>query len=307
MKNINYKLGLMIASAIGLSACGGGGGGSGVTAGTSNAIFTKWSSVQPSTTISVSGDSQQGTYTWNSGTNKVTAVTNTAQQSGATLTESFNSSGLAQTVRFQTASGTDITFTRGTDTFGVLIMNSNINAVVSADGTKYALTTNPTAFGWDYQSFGIWTTGAGTGSGTYGAASVGVATPASSIPTTGTATFSGYTGGRYVATDGSYYYTSSAMTAATDFAARSISFATTGTSQTADLLSSTTNSNLNMTGTLTYASGSNQFTGAVTTTSGLTGTATGRFYGPTATEIGGTFGVTGTGVTSYGGAFGGKR
>jgi hypothetical protein len=39
----------------------------------------------------------------------------------------------------------------------------------------------------------------------------------------------------------------------------------------------------------------------------MTGTAKGRFYGPSAQEIGGTFSVTGAGVQSYGGAFGGAR
>ena len=97
------------------------------------------------------------------------------------------------------------------------------------------------------------------------------------------------------------------MSAVTDFAARSIAFSTTGTTQTPDLINSSTNSNLNMSGTLTYASGSNQFTGSVATTGGMTGSATGRFYGPSATEIGGTFAVTGAGIASYGGAFGGKR
>jgi hypothetical protein len=38
----------------------------------------------------------------------------------------------------------------------------------------------------------------------------------------------------------------------------------------------------------------------------MTGVATGKFYGPTAQEIGGTFAVTGGGA-SYFGAFGGKR
>jgi hypothetical protein len=67
------------------------------------------------------------------------------------------------------------------------------------------------------------------------------------------------------------------------------------------------NSNLNMSGTLSYVSGSNQFSGAITTTNGMTGSAKGRFYGPSAQEIGGTFSVTGSGVQSYGGAFGGSR
>jgi hypothetical protein len=67
------------------------------------------------------------------------------------------------------------------------------------------------------------------------------------------------------------------------------------------------NGSLNMTGTLNYSPGSNQFSGAVSTAGGMTGTAQGRFFGPAAEEIGGTFSVTGPGVQSYGGAFGGAR
>jgi hypothetical protein len=97
------------------------------------------------------------------------------------------------------------------------------------------------------------------------------------------------------------------MSADIDFVARSLDFETTNTKITPDLLTESPASTLNMTGTLNYTAGSNQFTGNVSTVGGLTGTATGRFYGPTAQEIGGTFGVTGAGVTTYGGAFGGKQ
>jgi hypothetical protein len=299
---------LMILSApLVLAACGGGGGGGGAGSSSTLAPFVKWSSVAAGSTYVISGDSMQGTYTWNSGTDRITAITRGAQQTGATFTETFNSNGIVQSVRIQTASGTDISFARGTDTFGVLLINNDINAVISADQTRYALAPEPTRMGWEYQSFGIWVTGAGTGSGTYGAASVGVATAGSSVPTTGTATFTGYTGGRAVANDGSYVFTSSNMSAVTNFATRSIAFTTSNTATTADLLRQSSVSSLNMSGTLTYSAGSNQFTGNVSTTGGMTGTATGRFYGPTAQEIGGTFGVTGAGVLTYGGAFGGKR
>jgi len=102
------------------------------------------------------------------------------------------------------------------------------------------------------------------------------------------------------------------MTATANFGTRSIAFATSNTATSTDLISSTANSNLNMSGTLTYSAGVNQFTGSVTTVGGgpsnaaMSGTATGKFYGPTAQEIGGTFGLT-NGSTGYLGAFGGKR
>jgi hypothetical protein len=66
-----------------------------------------------------------------------------------------------------------------------------------------------------------------------------------------------------------------------------------------------------MSGTLTYAAGTNAFSGVVTAAgagSGLTGNAIGKFYGPTATEIGGTYAIkAGSGLESLIGGFGGKR
>ncbi len=310
MKKTILSLVITTGASIVLTACGGGGGNGNVISGPTSQVFTKWSAIQPNTTTTVSGDSSQGTYTYNSGTDKITAVTMNPQQSGTTFTEVIDSAGLIKSINFTTTSGTNQTFTTPTDTFGTLISSSNVTAAISADGTRYALAGKTSALGWDYQDFGVWVTGAGTGSGTYGAASFGAATAAGSVPTSGTATYSGFTGGRYVATDGTYFFTSSALTSNVDFAARSVSFATTGTSQSANLTSGsfTTNNALNLTGALTYSAGSNQFTGAVANSgSTLTWTATGRFYGPAVQEIGGTFGVTGSGISAYGGGFGAKK
>ena len=315
MKTAYPRLCLTTLAIAGLTACGGGGGG-GASAGVGVTVtpnFTSWSAaVLPGSTVVAAGDSQQGTYTWTPpvgpGTGTVTSVTTNAQQSGAIFTESFSAStGLAQTVRFQTASGTDISFTRGVDMFFVLTINSDFWAIESADGTKYALMADPILSGWEYQSFGIWTTGLGTGSGTYGSASVGWPTPAGSIPTSGSATYFGYAGGRHVASDGSSYFTLANMNTTANFATRQLGFTTNSTEQSEFLFGSTPNASLNMAGTLTYVSGSNQFSGPVSTASGMTGTAKGRFYGPVAQEIGGTFSITGGGVQSYGGAFGGAR
>lgn len=74
---------------------------------------------------------------------------------------------------------------------------------------------------------------------------------------------------------------------------------------------------LDMTGTLTYAAGVNSFTGTVSNNAmgmlpdgqmptALTGTAKGKFNGPTATEMGGVFKISGAGY-SVNGAFAGKR
>jgi hypothetical protein len=48
-------------------------------------------------------------------------------------------------------------------------------------------------------------------------------------------------------------------------------------------------------------------TGTATTTNGMSGNMNGKFYGPGLNEVGGTYAVTGSGVGSMVGGFGGKR
>jgi hypothetical protein len=302
---------LLISATAALTACGGGSGTSATLSGGGgdSASFTSWNAVQRSSSITVNGISQSGTYAYNTLTDLITSRTGDASISGASYSATYDSNGQATAATITPAGGSSISFSRGTDTFGELIINNNIDAVISRDGTKYALAANPYDYGWNYQTFGVWATGAGTGSGTYGAISVGAETAGSAIPTTGTATYSGYSAGRYVNSAGDYWFTGSTMTAATNFNTRSIAFATSGTQMTSDLRTVTNNANLNLTGSLSYASATNQISGPVTSTGGLTGTVNGRFYGPTAQEIGGTFSLTSgsNALEGYAGAFGGKK
>lgn len=111
------------------------------------------------------------------------------------------------------------------------------------------------------------------------------------------------------------------MNATADFGTLKIAFATSGTTTLgvnapANALP-VANHSLDLNGTLSFTPGSNTFTGTVATANGMSGNATGRFYGPgmtaaTATkvmgappEIGGTFAVMGT-TGAMQGAFGGK-
>lgn len=301
MKNI-----FVLLAVFSLSACGGGGGGGGTSA--TLASFSSWSAVPRNSSITVDGISQSGTYTWDSVTNLVTARTDGASSTGASYAATYDSNGLATNVTLSPAGGSPVSWSRTSgDTFGVLNINRSIDAFRSADGTKIALAANPYGYNWDYQSFGIWSTGVATGSGTFGAMSIGSLTSGSAIPTSGTATYSGSTGGRYVNSSGQYWFTSSSMTAAANFGTRSVNFSTTGTQVTPDLIRLSNNASLDMAGSLSYVAGTNQVTGSVTTTGGLTGSVNGRFYGPAAQEIGGTFAVTGSGLEGYAGAFGGKK
>jgi hypothetical protein len=290
-----------------LSACGGGGGGGGNGTSATLSSFSSWSAVSKNSTIIASGISQSGTFSYNLETDAITTARWEPAHTGASFTANYDQSGQATTVTISPVGQPLLTFTRNTDSFEDLKIDSSIGTALSVDRKNFALVAKPSLRGWDYQSFGIWSTGHGTGSGTFGAISFGAATSGGSIPTSGTATYTGVTGGRHLDGNAQHWFTASSMTAVANFGARSIDFITRGTRISQDLKGMTANSNLDMTGTLTYAAATNKITGSVSTVSGHTGTVTGQFYGPSAQEIGGTFSLTGGRLGAYAGAFGGKR
>jgi hypothetical protein len=288
----------------------GGGAGSSATL----APFVKFSSIAVPGSVRINGSSQEATYTFNTGTQRVTSVSAaTPFASGTTYDGTYNASGNATKAIFNSAAGTNVTVdTARGDVFSYLSAFPNVLIGLTANGQSYALAPRTTTYGWDYQSFGVWVTGAGTGSGTVGAVTIGAETAGAAIPLSGTGSFVGVSGGRYVDSSGIPYFTSSNMTASANFGTRAIAFVTSNTATSTDLISATANPNLNMSGTLSYSPGVNQFTGSVSTVGGgpanapMAGTATGKFYGPTAQEIGGTFSLS-NGSPAYLGAFGGKR
>jgi hypothetical protein len=309
---MRYYLAVICTLSVALTACGGDGGGAGSSA--TLAPFIKFSSIVRPGTYQINGSSQQVDYTYNTGTATVSSISAaTPFSSGASFVGTENADGLLTKAVLTSATGTNITVdTARGDLIGYLTAFPSINIGATANGRDSMLFVNPNANGWDYQSFGVWTTGAGTGSGTAGVVSLGAETAGSAIPVSGTATFTGISGGQYVDSTGTSTFVGSNMTATTNFGTRSIAFATTDTLTSTNLQTSTSNANLNTSGTLSYSAGVNQFTGAVSSVGGgasnvaMTGTATGKFYGPTAQEIGGTFAVSGGGA-GYLGAFGGKR
>lgn len=190
---------------------------------------------------------------------------------------------------------------------------------ISCSGTRCALDNgsdvgsflDPGANGWNYQTFGYWVSTTGSAS----AVSAGNPTPPTAVLSLSRATYSGTSSGLYF--NGSATYEHSAhMTADVDFAARSVSFATSGT----QLLQSGSSfsvpaAQLDMTGTLSISDGY-QFSGPVRTRGlffgvfgSLSGTASGTFYGPQAEEMGGVFTLSPTrgGTARLSGGFGGSR
>lgn len=296
-------------TALTLTACAGGGGGGGGSSSTSSGNVT----------TTATGFSGQATWTSN-GAGTVTNVgTYNQATSGLTYSETVNSSNIVQSNTFTSALGTTVSFDRAQgDTIGNLAtgpLAGKAYGEVKSNGNDLAIISPGSLNGWSYQSYGVWITNLNTSSGTVGGGSVGSLTTGVSIPTSGTANFSGTSAGTYVNSSGTPYLTGSSMSASIDFATRSLSFATTGTSILLSNGSWQSTAGLNTTGTLSYASGTNLVTGSNLATAGGGGVAamtggqvTAKFYGPAANELGGTFSVrAGAGVEAYAGAFGSKR
>src|SRR5215471_12784783 len=221
---------------------------------------------------------------------KVTSVSPTSDGSGSvhlTVDAAGSVTGL-------TIDGTQSHVSFSNANGDLLTSNAGVARAQSADGKSFAIGVDYNTLGYNYQTFGAWLTGAGTGSGNAGAFSTGAPTPVSSVPTTGTAVYNGTAGGIYVDSSGTTFVAAGSSTLTANFVNHSLSYSTSRTtavdSATGAALSNP--SVLNMQGTLSLAAGSNAFSGAVSTSS-LNGSASGRFYGHTANEAGGTFALRG--------------
>ena len=157
----------------------------------------------------------------------------------------------------------------------------------------------------DYSAFGYWATVDGDRSTPTSLAVLdagsffgGVPTPAGELPTSGTATYTGFSGAVDVAADGTARTLTGGLDATADFGAGSLDASmsleenatTTWGTVTADGLS---------------ISGDGAFAGDATSSRGHSGGATGRFFGPAAEELGGAFTLTGPSTVK--GSFGGTR
>lgn len=285
---MNSKLFLLSTISVAcLAGCGGGGGGGVIP----DATFTSWSTVQPNTTVTMNAISRE--------VDEV-GLRDLSTTSSLTFTNDSNYNWTAlsiqtptSTVSFSTSNGDTIESNLG----------GALGVAYNSAQTKTALATDPEFFGWDYQSFGVWADASNPSTASIGVISAGAATAGSAIPTSGLATYTGMAGGIYVDASDNVFLTYADLNVGANFVTRQLNFSTTGT---ANLDNNASMSSLNMSGTLSYNAGTNAFSGVVTSTNSMTGTANGRFYGPAAQEIGGVFFVEGS-AGGYGGAFGGKR
>jgi hypothetical protein len=263
--------------------------------------FTTVQDIRPSTTVRFEGSSQELTATSDEGV--VTAVSDlTDFQSDASARLTYNEDRALIGLTARSAGDTEVTFTESE------IEQPGERGFYTAekeDETAVGIAASARSLGWNYQSFGGWLIAIGFEEFEEEVVvqTVGATSPPSGVPMTGTATYEGLSAGVYTVNSGALA-TVSDVEAVVDFATRSIDFMTTGTEVSNVNRDATEMPALNMTGTLGYEAGANQFMGSVTTTGGFTGTANGLFYGPAAEEIGGTFATQGTGVEAYIGGFG---
>jgi len=167
---------------------------------------------------------------------------------------------------------------------------------------------NPYKLGWNYQSFGVWDT-LGMDERALGATSFGSATPASAVPASGSATFTGKLAGLYTPASGQAALAAANVSLQANFSARSLSFSSSGTTLVGNLATATAAPALDLSGTLTYAAGSGRFSGTLTNAGGtMQGSSLGQFYGPAAQEAGGAFSLkSASGAERFTGAYGAKR
>jgi hypothetical protein len=324
MQTLPGKRIALLSVSLVLSACGGGGGGTAPTTATplATTAFTKWSAVQPGVTYKADGLGQEVTGTASGG--QFVAIEPSGVADGYSAYLTFDSALELTRLELTTPAPTlvaldktaadttfaDVTLTPGTSAQFVSARNPSLAP------TSVAIMAKPINLKWEWQTFGIWETGRDSPtSRKFGAMSVGN-TVGTAIPGSGAAIFTGYTAGSYVNSAGTGTTVFADLTVGANFGTQTLTFNTTNTQTSSDWVTFTPNNDLNLSGTLTYAAGTNSFTGSpgslktshTNPIDQLTGNSTGQFYGPNAEELGGVFLLRGSGpVETYAGAYGAKR
>ena len=265
--------------------------------------FTTFSAVQPNQNVIMGGSAitMSGTQTSNGPVTSVSPETN----GDSNLTLGFDSQRKLTALAISAPEG-NVSFDRSA---GHSISCSGGGVCKASSPTASAVIGDAFGSGWNYQTYGVWAVQTGPHNFVLGGMSAGNATPGNAVPTTGAATFFGNASGYFIDAAGIRSTTSAAMIANVDFQNRAIGFSTLDTT----LVNSATGAasskqELDVLGSLSWAPGVNNFSGQVQTRdSTLNGSASGKFYGPTGQEIGGTYQLGGGGVSRLVGGFGGIK
>ena len=228
------------------------------------------------TQIAGSGSLAQGAIQAISASNTVTIATDAADN--------------IDSVKFNISTG-NISFT---PTFDGSAITTNSPFIQGTNGATPG--PNGVSFladAYSYSGFGIWASDPSTPVQYTGAFAFGIATQPSAVPTTGTATYNGVTGGAGTNGPNSAFSFGGNAQVVANFATQSVS--TTFSSITEfNLATGAQTSFPTITGSASISG--NQYTGPITG-GGLTGSLHGAFYGPSAQETAGVWqGINGTSV-----------
>ena len=262
---------------------------------TQPATFTSFLAVQPSQTVvaptvSIGATAATESPSLQSGSAQLT-YDSTEALTGIRLESP------TETLDFQRSAGHDVSC-------------SGAGSCRGKNASQDVVLVDPARTGWNYQTFGVWGGESLSANGRFGAVSIGAPTPGVTLPRGGTYNFTGMALGFYSDAAGAPHATGATLSATVNFATRSIGFSTSNTFIGALNGSGTSTQapGLNLSGNLTFAPNQNAISGSVQTQNGaLTGNADGRFYGPAATEIGGVYSLSGSGMSRMIGGFGGRR
>ena len=340
---MRHCTGWALALPIILAGCAGGGGSpasfenSPAPAAASAVAGTTSAGVSVSGAIVMEGGGNPVTSDFIMDPDFVISTVGTVGKNGATSTVSkvtitgINTAIAGNTLTITNGSGSEKidNLPNGSDAYSDATLEERLRTKVISMGTLMSEPMAPSnvtgsadrPFQATYLTFGGWTncsTGC-TAPLKFGMFVYGNATQPVNIPTFGTATYNGFARG--LANDLDYeqfsgggeteWYSQSNMTAVADFSKRTIAFETAGsvvpvTNLDTNVTTVVQASQLNMSGTLVYAAGTNLFSGTVMDVGGRSGTATGRFYGPAVEEIGGVY-TLGTQENGHTGFFAGKK
>lgn len=317
------KVCLVIASTYLLTACGGGGGGGGgglsaTLAPLSRPViqYTGGNITRPNTVYTASTTQQPFSFNY-TGTpeNENLNVSNVATflPNNGEIDLGLDGSSTLDYIRIKSSSNNvDFSLSKlSGDTF-----TASNSGNVTFFGAYNSSETKSVLFGgssdYNYQAFGWWmelTSNSGIGA-TF---TTGALTNPANIPTSGSASYSGFSTGLYTTAGGDLYITGSRISASAFFSpflnldprVSLTSSDTNGVNINTDI--QTPLNQLNFSGSLPINFTNSSFTGNVSSAdNSWTGSSSGVFYGPALEEIGGTFRLS-NGTANYIGSFGAKK
>jgi hypothetical protein len=269
-------------------------------------LFQRWSAIDPPGYVDIRGVFSEERHTTPGPAHDVTDTNTVGVNYGSVATVSFRQDGSVHAISVYTPH-TEFVWIEGRG--DIIEDDGALIEAVDAAGEVWGWVSNPMHpdNDWEYQSYGTWLSGRGRERIRAGAGAFGRRGGTGSVPTTGSATFTGGTVGQYVDGGGRLHVTNGRVTVEADFVDRSLDFTSTGT-QIGVLAGGTMTPapQLDMSGVLRFEEGRDAFGGTLMAP-GLTGTSSGRFFGPNAEELGGVFTLTGSGLEHYSGAYGAKR